>query len=86
MGMGRFENWQMPTIKHAIPTQYGWTVYYPENLTLLKNTDIGWGSFLNAHYKITIEEDVEIGPFLGSLVVFQRPLFLCMKKMFFNSA
>lgn len=57
------KNWIMPEIKHAIPNQFGWVVYYPEKFNLAKYVDIGWGCFLNAHYGIEIEEDVHIGPY-----------------------
>ena len=53
--------WRKPKIKHGKPNQYGWTVYHPENLTLGKYTDIGYGSFLQAEAGIIIEDFVQIG-------------------------
>lgn len=63
----RFPNWKRPDIKHGIPTKYGWTVYYPECLFLGQYTDIGWGTFIQAQYGVTIEDNVQIGPFCAIL-------------------
>ena len=54
--------WKKPKIKHGKPhKKYGWTVYYPENFTLGKYTDIGYGSFLQAANGIVIEDYVQLG-------------------------
>ena len=63
----RFPNWKMPEIRHGVPTIYGWMVLNPAGLRLAKFTDIGWGTFINARYGVTIEEEVEIGPFCAIL-------------------
>ena len=56
-----YANWKRPQITHSQTTKWGWTVYYPEHLTLGKFVDIGWGCFLQAEAGIVIEDDVEIG-------------------------
>ena len=57
-----FNKWKKPKIKHGKPhKKYGWTVYHPENFTLGKYTDIGYGSFLQAEAGIVIEDYVQIG-------------------------
>ena len=48
-------------IEHLKPTKWNWVVSYPENLTLGKNTDIGCFTYINAHYGITIGDNVQVG-------------------------
>lgn len=54
----------MPDIKHGVPNQYGWIVLFPENFVLGKYTDLAYGVFINAKYGVTVEEDVQIGPYV----------------------
>ena len=61
------KSWIPPQIKHGEPTKYGWVVLYPEHFKLGKYTDIAWGCFVNARYGVTIEENVQIGPFTSIL-------------------
>tara|TARA_B110000014_G_scaffold263978_1_gene262727 strand:+ start:3244 stop:3615 length:372 start_codon:yes stop_codon:yes gene_type:complete len=56
------ENWKQPTIEHQKISKYGYIVEYPENLTIGRNSDIGVFTYINAHFEIEIQEDVEIGP------------------------
>lgn len=51
----------MPKIIHGQPTQYNWTVLYPEGLKLGKYTDIGAYTLIVAKHGVEIEEGVEIG-------------------------
>jgi acetyltransferase-like isoleucine patch superfamily enzyme len=47
---------------HDIPTErYGWKCQYHENLKLGKLTDIGFGTYINAHYGVEIKDEVQIG-------------------------
>jgi acetyltransferase-like isoleucine patch superfamily enzyme len=55
------EQWTKPEIKDRIPTIYGWVVQHPENLKLGNYVDIGFGTYINASYDITIEDEVMIG-------------------------
>ncbi len=54
-------NWKQPGIVHNKPTKYGWVVQYPELFGLGKYTDIGFGTYINSRYGVTIEDDVQIG-------------------------
>ena len=56
----RFKKWKHPEIKHQVPTKWGWIVWYPENLELGKNTDIGYGCYLQAEKGIVIGDNVEV--------------------------
>ena len=58
--------WKMPDLtpppgKTLVTTKWGWAVQYPENLTLERGVDIGYGTYINAREGVTIHEDVEIG-------------------------
>lgn len=53
--------WRRPVIKHAKPTKYGYTVYYPERFKLGRECDIGWGSFIHAGAGVVIGPQVQIG-------------------------
>lgn len=53
--------WLRPQIEHGIPTKFGYTVYYPLNLVLGENIDIGWGTFIQAAAGVIIEDNVQIG-------------------------
>ena len=61
MAQKRFNNWKKPLIKHGKLTKWNWMVQHPNNLSLGKNTDIGAFCYINALYKVTIEQDVQIG-------------------------
>lgn len=53
--------WMMPKIKNGVPTKYGWIVQHPENFVLGDYTDIGFGTYINASYGVTIEDYVQVG-------------------------
>jgi len=53
--------WKKPIIKHGKLTKYNYIVQYPENLTLGKNFDIGEFTYINSHYGVIIEDEVQIG-------------------------
>lgn len=55
------KEWEFPEIKDGIPTKYGWTVKCPENLILGRDTDIGFGTYIQAEYMVIIEPHVQIG-------------------------
>ena len=56
------KKWKKPTIKHAKITKYNYIVQYPENLKLGKNFDISTFVYINAHYNVEIQDDIQIGP------------------------
>ena len=57
----RFKNWKMPPLLENKPNKYNWIVQYKKNFKLGKKTDIGQFTYINAHYGVTIEENVQIG-------------------------
>ena len=57
----RFKNWQAPKMKHGELTRWNWLVYYPENLQLGNNTDIGAFTYIHAKNGIIIEDEAQIG-------------------------
>ena len=48
-------------IKHGKMTKYNYIVQYPKNLKLGKIFDIGEFTYINSHYEVTIEDNVQIG-------------------------
>lgn len=59
--MNRFKNWKPPKMKHGKLTKWNWLPYYPKNIIIGKNVDIGAFSFLQGKYGIIIEPNVQIG-------------------------
>jgi len=57
----RFINWKYPLIEEGKPTKYNWVVQNLDGLDLGLNTDIGSFSYINAKYKVIIEDEVQIG-------------------------
>ena len=57
----RFKNWKHPKIEDGKPTKYNWVVQHKDNLSLGYKTDIGAFTYINAKYKVTIEDYVQIG-------------------------
>ncbi len=55
------EKWKKPMIKHSKLTKYNYIVQYPENLKLGKFFDIGSFTYINSHYGIEIQDDVQVG-------------------------
>ena len=55
------KKWKQPEIIHGKMTKYNYIVQYPENLCLGKNFDIGVFTYINSHYEVTIEDNVQIG-------------------------
>ena len=55
------KKWRKPIIKHGKITKYNYLVQYPENLHLGKNFDIGEFTYINSHYGIEIQDNVQIG-------------------------
>lgn len=53
--------WKMPKIKDGKPTKWGWVVRHPEKFILKENTDIGFGTYIQAKYGVTIGKNVKIG-------------------------
>lgn len=53
--------WKKPIINHAKLTKYNYIVQYPENLKLGKNFDIGTFTYINSHYGVEIQDNVQIG-------------------------
>jgi len=61
MSLDRNNKWKKPIIKHGKMTKYNYVVQYPKNLKLGKNFDIGTFTYINSHYGVEIEDDVQIG-------------------------
>ena len=57
----RFDNWKLPTMVDGVMTKYNWIVQHVDKLSLGYKTDIGAFSYINAQYKVTIEDYVQIG-------------------------
>lgn len=57
----RFKEWEPPEMIHGRFTKWKWLPFYPENIIIGKNTDIGALSVLFGQNGIVIEEDVQIG-------------------------
>ena len=57
----RFTNWKPPIILDNQLTKWNWMVNHVKNLKLGKNTDIGAFTYINAKFKVKIEDNVEIG-------------------------
>ncbi len=55
------KKWKKPLIYDGTPTIYGWVVRHPENLSLGENTDIGFGTYIQAKHGVHIGENVQIG-------------------------
>lgn len=54
-------NWKKPEIVNNVPTKWGWVVQHTGKFELGKYTDIGFGTYINSRYCVTIEDDVQIG-------------------------
>ena len=57
----RFQHWKYPEFDEKGLTKWNWICQHNENLELGRNTDIGAFTYINAKYKVRIEEEVEIG-------------------------
>lgn len=55
------KKWKMPKIKDGVPTKWGWVVRHPENFVLEENTDIGFGTYIQAEGGVHIGKNVKIG-------------------------
>jgi len=61
MSKKRWTNWQQPQIEDGVPTKWGWVVKHSDKFHLGKDTDIGFGTYINAKAGVFIEDDVQIG-------------------------
>lgn len=59
--INRQTKWKMPKIKDGVPTKWGWVVRHPENFELGENTDIGFGTYIQAENGVKIGKNVQIG-------------------------
>lgn len=57
----RFKNWVHPHIEEGKPTKYNWLVQNKDGLRLGFKTDIGAFTYINAKYKVVIEDFVQVG-------------------------
>ena len=61
----RFNKWNPPEFIHRIgalyETKYGWAVSHKDTLYLNKDCDIGYGTYIQAKYKVFIGRNVQIG-------------------------
>jgi acetyltransferase-like isoleucine patch superfamily enzyme len=55
------KKWEKPECEHGKPNKYGWVVAYPNNLLLGWNTDIGYGTYIQAEADVYIDENVKVG-------------------------
>jgi acetyltransferase-like isoleucine patch superfamily enzyme len=55
------KKWSKPVIEHNKLTKYNYIVQYPENLKLGKNFDVGTFTYINSHYGVEINDNVQIG-------------------------
>jgi acetyltransferase-like isoleucine patch superfamily enzyme len=53
--------WKKPVIKHGKMTEFNYIVQYPENLKLGNFFDIGEFTYINSHYGVEIQNNVQIG-------------------------
>lgn len=53
--------WKKPTIRHGKMTKYNYLVQYPEKLKIGKNFDIGEFTYINSHYGVEVEDNVQVG-------------------------
>ena len=63
MRPSRFSKWKMPKIRKDGSTTYGWRVHpkYRNKLLLGKDSDIGFGTYIQAQFGVEIGEGVQIG-------------------------
>lgn len=59
--MKKSKKWKPPKMKHGKFTKWKWLPYYPENIEIGENVDIGALCFLQGKFGITIEDNVQIG-------------------------
>lgn len=59
--MSRFKEWKKPEFDEKGQTRWNWMCQYHENLSLGEGVDIGSFTYINAHFGVDIEEDVQIG-------------------------
>lgn len=57
----RKKKWRKHIIKNGKLTKYNYIIQYPERIKLGKNFDIGTFSYINSHYGVEIQDDVQIG-------------------------
>jgi len=53
--------WKKPTIRHGKMTKYNYLVQYPGKLKMGKNFDIGEFTYINSHYGVEVEDNVQVG-------------------------
>jgi acetyltransferase-like isoleucine patch superfamily enzyme len=59
--MDRFKDWQYPEFDENGMTKYGWCCPKHHNLILQKNSDIGYGTFIDAFHEVLIGVDAQLG-------------------------
>lgn len=59
--MKRFKNWKYPKFNKDGMTKWNWMCQYHEELSLGKYVDIGSFTYINAHFGVEIEDEVQIG-------------------------
>jgi acetyltransferase-like isoleucine patch superfamily enzyme len=59
----RFPDWKMPAISEDGSTPFGWQVHpkHRDKLVLGRNSDIGFGTYIQPQFGVEIGEDVQIG-------------------------
>lgn len=61
MAEERFKKWKTPEFDETGMTRWNWMCQHRDGLVLGKNTDIGAFTYINAKYRVIIEENVQIG-------------------------
>lgn len=63
MATNRFHKWKKPFIRKDGSTTFGWRVHprYRNNLLLGKDTDIGFGTYIQPQFGVEIGEGAQIG-------------------------
>jgi len=56
-----FKNWKMPKFNKNGLTKWNWVCQYHENLSLGRYVDIGSFTYINAHFGVVVEDEVQIG-------------------------
>jgi len=59
--MGRFEFWEPPLLVDGQPCEYGWVVKGINNFRLERETDIGFGTYIQAQEGVFLGRGVQIG-------------------------
>ncbi|GAX62936.1 O-acetyltransferase [Candidatus Scalindua japonica] len=57
----RFKDWELPCLEEGKPNKYNWLVQNLAGFSLGYKTDIGAFTYINAKFKVVIEDFVQVG-------------------------